>query len=540
MAPQRRNRGLLVAAAVGVAAVVASANSLGNDFAYDDLLVVERNEDIHCLRTLPGTFFKPYWPNRHGRALGLWRPLTTWVFGVQWALWQGSPVGFHVVNVLLKTVAAVLVAVLLGRMLPASAALLGGLIFAVHPVHVEAVANVVGMSELLAANLYLGACLLVVRRAGRIGARRLSAMGALFLAAVLAKESAVTLPGVVLLIDAAGRELRIAALGRYLKRRMALYAVFAVVVAAFLVGRVMVVGSVADPLPPMGAEILASGDVPRVWTVMNTWPEVFRLLFFPLELSADYTPLVIPVSFGWTPRNGLGVVLALTALGVAWATWRSGPLTRRCLSARAAGFGVMWFVITVTPTANLFFLTGVLLAERTLFLPSVGFAAGAGWMLAQLTREHRRLGVLVAVLVLSLLLCRTIARNPTWRDNSTVFGTLLRERPESGRARWISGDIHFARGDRELGLAAYRQAIGMVGGSYTLLVEVGRTLLVEELDRSAEHVLRRAWSDYPEYSAAPALLAVLYNRQGRWELAEAAAGVASRVDPDDGVQPKPP
>lgn len=540
MAPLGRNRELLVAGAVGVVAVVASVNSLGNDFAYDDILVVERNEDIHNLRTLPGTFLKPYWPGPHGRALGLWRPLTTWVFGVQWALWQGSPVGFHVVNVLLKALAAVLVAVLLGRLMPAPAALLGGLIFAVHPVHVEAVANVVGMSELLAANLHLGACLVAVRSPGRVGVRRLSVIGGLFLAAVLAKESAVTLPGAVLLIDAAGRELRIADLGRYLKRRMALYAVFAVVAAAFLAGRVMVVGSVADPLPPMGAEILASGDVPRVWTVMSTWPEVFRLLFFPLDLSVDYTPRVIPVSFGWTSRNGLGVVLALTALGVAWATWRSGPMIRRCLSARAAGFGVMWFVITAAPTANLFFLTGVLLAERTLFLPSVGFAAGAGWMLAQLTRERRRLGVLVAGVTFSLLLCRTIARNPTWRDNSTVFGTLIRERPESGRAHWIIGDIHFARGDRELGLASYRRAIGMVGGSYTLLVEVGRTLLVEELDRSAEHVLRRAWSDYPQYAAAPAFLAVLYNRQGRWELAEAAARAASQVDPDHGVQPRLP
>ena len=253
MAPLVRNRGLVVVAAVGVTAVLASANSLGNDFAYDDLLVVERNEDIHSLRTLPGTFFKPYWPGPHGRALGLWRPLTTWVFGAQWALWQGSPVGFHVVNVLLKGVAAALVAALLGHLLPVSAALLGGLVFAVHPVHVEAVANVVGMSELLAANLYLGACLLVVRRAGRMEAWRVSAVGGLFLAAVLAKESAVTLPGAVLLIDAAGRELRVADVGPYLKQRIALYAVFAVIVAVFLAGRVMVVGSVADPLPPMGA-----------------------------------------------------------------------------------------------------------------------------------------------------------------------------------------------------------------------------------------------------------------------------------------------
>lgn len=526
----------MIAGAAGVAAVLAFANSLGNDFAYDDLPVVAANEDIHSLRTLPGTVLKPYWPNRQGQALGLWRPVTTWVLGLQWTLWRGSPTGFHAVNILLNGTAAALVAILLGHLLPPSGALLGALVFAVHPVHVEAVANVVGLSELLAANAYLGACVLVAGRPGRMGVRRLAATGGLFLVAVLSKESAVTLPGAVLLIDAARRDPRLSGVGPHLKERLALYAVLAVVAAVFLASRVLVLGRLADPLPPLGAEILSSGDVPRVWTVMNTWPEIFRLLFFPLDLSSDYTPGVIPVSFGWTVRNGLGIVLVLTALGVAWKTWRNAPLTPRRLSPRAAGFGVLWFVVTVVPTANLLFLTGVLLAERTLFLPSVGLAAGAGWMLAQLIRERPRVGALVAITVLSLLPCRTIARNPTWRDNAAVFGTLLRDRPESGRAQWVIGDVHFARGEHELGLAAYRRAVGRIGGSYMLLVEVGRNLLIEGLDRSAEHLLSRAWRDYPQYGAAPALLAVLHDRHGRWALSEASSRAALRVKPDDDVQ----
>ena len=526
----------MVAVVAASAAVLAFANSLGNDFAYDDLPVLAANEDIHSLTTLSGTALKPYWPNRQGRALGLWRPVTTWVLGLQWTLWRGNPTGFHAVNILLNGTAAALVAILLGRLLPPSAALFGALVFAVHPVHVEAVANVVGLSELLAANAYLGACLLVTGRRRRLGIPRLAATGGLFLVAVLSKESAVTLPGAVLLIDAAREDPRLSAMGPYLKERLVLYTVLALVTAVFLMGRVLVLGGIADPLPPLGAEILASGEVPRIWTVMNTWPEVFRLLFFPLELSSDYTPGVIPVSYGWTARNGLGMVLALTALVVAWRTWRSAPLTPRRSSPRAAGFGVLWFIITALPTANLLFLTGMLLAERTLFLPSVGLAAGAGWMLAQLARERPRVGVLAAVTALSLLLCRTIARNPTWRDNAAVFSTLLRDRPESGRAQWVIGDTYFALGEHGPGLAAYRRAMGRIGGSYALLVEIGRNLLAERLDQSAEHVLSRAWRDYPQYGAAPALLAVLHDRQGRWVLSEASSRAALRVKPHDGVQ----
>ncbi len=65
-----------------LAAALAFANSVGNDFAYDDRLIIAGNEGIQSLESLPGTFAKPYWPNAHGREPGLWRPVTTWVHGL--------------------------------------------------------------------------------------------------------------------------------------------------------------------------------------------------------------------------------------------------------------------------------------------------------------------------------------------------------------------------------------------------------------------------------------------------------------------------
>ena len=519
-----------------LAAGVAFANSLGNDFAYDDRLIVAGNEEIHSLETLPGTFTKPYWPIAQGRELGLWRPVATWAYGLQWALWGGSPLGFHLVNVLLNCLASALVVLLLAELLPVSAALPAGLVFAVHPVHAEAVANVVGMAELLCAALYLCACLVVARCRGRMGAGRLLLMGGLFLAALLTKESAATLPGAVLLVDAAGRNLRIGQFRGYLAERRLLYVVFGVVIALVFAGRVVVLGGVADPYPPMGAEMLTSGEVPRIWTVMATWPEVFRLLFLPLDLSADYTPRVVPIAFGWTTRNVCGLLLGLGTLVVAGWCCTRGRVSRRGHAPAAVGFGVLWFVVTMLPASNLVVLTGVLLAERTLYLPSVGFAAGLGWMLAQLHCERPRTGAVVGAMVLALLCGRTIARNPTWKDNASVFATLLRERPESGRAQWVLGDMYMEVGDHARGLAAYRRAIGMVGESYTLLAEVGRRLMAAGFDPGAEHLLRRAWRQRPEFGLAPSLLTVLYDRQQRWELAEETARAALAVEPGNTVQ----
>ncbi len=530
--PSLRVASLLAA----LAAALAFANSVANDFAYDDRLIVAGNEGIQSLETLPGTLAKPYWPNAHGRELGLWRPVATLVHGVQWALWDGDPAGFHLVNVLLHGLAAALVVLLLGELVPVSAALLGGLVFAVHPVHAEAVANVVGMAELLSGTLYLTACLIAVRSPGRMRAGRALLTAGLFLAAVLAKESAVTLPGAILLLDAAKGNLDVRGLRAHLVERWPLHALLGATVALVFAGRMLVLGSVADPYPPMGAEMLAGGEVSRIWTVLGTWPEVFRLLFLPVELSADYTPPVIPVAYGWTARSVCGLLLGLGALVIARVSWRRGPTSPGGLSPGTVAFGVLWFFVTLLPASNLLFLTGVLLAERTLYLPSVGFAAGAGWMLAQVRLERPRAGALAIAVALMLLTCRTVARNPTWKDNATVFATLLRERPESARSQWVAGDVYMGRGDRARGIAAYGRAIGAVGGSYTLLAEIGRRMTAEGFDRAGEHLLRRAWRDRPEFGLAPSLLAILYDRQGRWRLAEEAARAAVEAEPDNTVQ----
>src|SRR5690606_15099747 len=131
-----------------------------------------------------------------------------------------------------------------------------------------------------------------------------------------------------------------------------------------------VLGALADPVGPMGADVLA--EIPRIWTLGEVWVHYVRLWVFPLDLSADYAPNVIPISFGWNATNVVGVALALAILALAWASWRTRALARGEESPRAFGFAVVWFVIAISPIANILFLSGVLLAERTLYLPSVG------------------------------------------------------------------------------------------------------------------------------------------------------------------------
>lgn len=523
--PLRSLRVAVVVCAAAAAGVY--GNSLAGEFAYDDLLIIENNEAIHSLETLPEALSKPYWPDRFGEELGLWRPGATVLFGLQWTLFDGSPLGFHFVSLLLHVGATVLVLLLATRLLPLAAAFFGGLLFAVHPIHTEAVANVVGQAEVAAALLYLAACLLYtsIPPEERLERWRIGVIWLLFGVAFSFKEMAVTLPGALFLLDGARRDMDLKGLGEYLKRRWSVYGGLAVVAGALLSLRYQILGSVASPFAPLGAHILE--EIPRIWTVAGTWPHYVRLLFFPLDLSSDYAPLVVPILYDWSPENLLGVGMALAFLALAWAAWRSAPpMDGRRGGLRVLGVGVLWFVITISPVSNFFFLSGVLLSERSLYLPSVGFVLAVGWVLERLRQDRRRMGLGAVVVVMLLMGYRTWVRNPEWKDNQTVFLVMIRDHPESGRAQWVLGDLFYGQGRVSEALKAYRRSVGLLGTEYPLLIQIAIRLSMSGRNEQAEGILRLAWQDRPELGQAPGLLAVVLSRLGRHQEAEEAARAA--------------
>ena len=521
-------------------AVLVHANALRNQFAYDDVHILTENDALHDASNLPGLMAEPYWPGEFSKELGLWRPGTTLSLGVQWALWQDRGMPYHLVNALAHGLATALVVLLIASLATVPIALLGGLVFAVHPVHVEAVSNIVGLAEVQAAVFFLAACLVHLRgglalaEGTSYGARRIAAVTALYLAAFLTKESAVTLPGVLFLLDAAREHIGRGELRGYVRRRWPLYGVLTAAAGVALAMRFAVLGSLARPLGPLGADLLQEG-VPRIWTVAGIWTHYVRLMVFPLDLSADYSPNVLPVELGWHALNLAGVILALAFLAMAWLTFRDRKLGEGSNSARLVGFGVMWFIITISPISNVFFLAGVLLAERTLYLPSVGAVAVAGWLLARLLRARPRFGWVVTAGVVILMGARTWNRTPTWAHTGTVFETMLRDNPQSGRSQWVLGDLFYLQGRVPESLRAYRAAIGILGGHHQLMTEIGKKLIGAKKYRAADFVLLHAWRDEPTWGVAPGYMAISHFQQGNWANAEEYARASLAADGDDPI-----
>src|SRR5207302_471445 len=150
------NRGWV--ALVFATAVAAYLPTLTYGFVEDDRAVVAANPRAHSVSQALGAFDQPYWGDE------FYRPLTIFSFAVDWTVSGGRAGWLHLMNALWHGVASVLVAVLLAQALSPAAAAAGGLVFALHPVHAEAVAGLVGRAELLAAVGMLGAVLCARRR----------------------------------------------------------------------------------------------------------------------------------------------------------------------------------------------------------------------------------------------------------------------------------------------------------------------------------------------------------------------------------------
>jgi hypothetical protein len=339
-------------------------------------------------------------------------------------------------------------------MLSPGGALLGALVFAVHPVHVEAVANLVGRSELMCAAFVLTA--LLAHRRGRWIAVPLYA------AALASKETGITFLGLAVAGDLLlgwGRDPAPAsahgtgAAAPPLAQRSPLYAAYAGVSALYGAALVMVFSGM--PMVRVAAPWQYTSTAARWLTAVGNVTEYLRLLVVPVRLHVDYMPQVITIAQGLTVRVLLGVLLSAAAAALVVRVWRTVP---------AIAFAIVMFAIAVAPVANLFFASGIVVAERTLYLPSVGFAIVVGWLWER--RSAIRVKALVPVVAIALLAAcaaRTWTRTPIWRDNKTAIVASLHDEPQSYRAHERAADVFEREGDTVAALREYQIARGLYG-----------------------------------------------------------------------------
>ena len=449
--------GRAAAPSVVLLALASSAIGIVNGFTYDDVYVVEENPLMKYLHGWWHVFRLSYWPKSAGG--DGYRPLTILAFRIEAALGHLNPMVFHAVNIALYAAAALLVFALARRLLPLWAAWVTAALFAAHPVHVEAVANVVGQSELWVAVALLGATLLYLHDRMQGALRTSSALWILLLYAIacFAKEHGIVLPAILV-----AAEFTVIGESSPLVERARRLRPFYLGMLAVALGFLAVRGAVlADhslggfaPFTPFAVLHITPAD--RVLTAVGVVPEWLRLFFWPARLSADYGPPDVDIAQGVSVVQLPGLLLLIAIVASAFLLRRRQPVM---------SFGIAFACFALLPSSNFLLPAGIIVAERTMFLASAGAMLFIGALAVEVRRQvagsraRIRAWTIAAPVTCAALLglggVRSWNRTRVWHDNETLFRQSVVDSPRSYRAYFLLGtwDVHHERkrlGESEL------------------------------------------------------------------------------------------
>ena len=409
-----------------VLAFAAYAITLGGTYVYDDVVIV--HEDPRVLK--PGLWYqlwtKPYFVRSVDQ---LYRPLVSMSFAVQNWLHGDRPWVFHLVNILLHAGAAAAVAMLGIRLGGPAVGFIAGVLFAVHPVHVEAVAGLVGRSELLCLLATLIG-ILIFLRSGPTNAWRITGITICFVVAVLSKEQGILFP----LLLVAAEPLRDVDRRSPAERqgRLWLILILSWMLAWYLFARMAVAPLTWDrqTLDWYVNPLVRSTGADRLLMPLVILGHYLVLLVFPLHMSIDYGGLII----GWRastrdPYLYLGMAALLIWAGATLLSWRRRhwPMLF-CL----LGFAICYCVI-----GNFLTLIGTNMADRLMYMPSAFFLLAIALLLARLPRKV--LVPLVALLAV-LGIARTEAYAWQWNNRIRLYRATARAEPDSERAYSLLAD----------------------------------------------------------------------------------------------------
>jgi len=474
-------------------ALAAGVAGLANEFTQDDVGLILQNSRIHQLSSWREVVTSPYWPPAFHQEL--YRPLASLFHAAQFDLGGGSPLVFRITSYLLYALVSVGVFLLAGRLLPRPAALAAALLFAAHPVHVEAVALGVGQGELLVGLLAVGMTIryLDARRRGALTVKDWAILAALYLVACLIKEQGMLLPVPLLAAELFLLQGAVAQRARRLWKGFGLFAAIAVLV--ILARRAVLGGEFTGVLVAEALEGLDVGE--RALTMLRVVPEWARLLLWPAHLQADYSPQEIVASSWFGPLEALGFLLLAGATAAGWAARRRAPVF---------SFGLAWTAIALIPVSNVLLPTGIVLAERTLFLPSLGLMIalgglmGAAWpRLVGAAWRRRVLGIACAALMTAGIV-RSGARQRVWRNKATLSESGARDAPRGYRAQLAYGYLLFESGQRGQALRTYHLAMSLAprGHAWRIRNDLARRFFGTGEPALAVDQLRASLAEAPE------------------------------------------
>uniref|UniRef100_A0A8C5TRX0 dolichyl-phosphate-mannose--protein mannosyltransferase n=1 Tax=Malurus cyaneus samueli TaxID=2593467 RepID=A0A8C5TRX0_9PASS len=535
------------------------ANSYDGDFVFDDSEAIINNKDLRAETPLGDLWYHDFWGSKlsSNTSHKSYRPLTVLTFRINYLFAGGFyPVGFHIINIILHCTISVLMvdvfSILLGGLqfsnkgrrinLAPKSSLLAALLFAVHPVHTECVAGIVGRADLLCALFFLLSFL------GYCKAFRENKEGHAFSVfwvlvsvilgaiAMLCKEQGITILGLNAVFDALViNKINLLELIRKLLfikdkslehagllRKGLLFRITLLMCGG--VGILYIRWRIMGTGPPAFTEVdnpASFADSLFVRAInynyyysLNAW-----LLLCPWWLCFDWSmgciPLIKSVS-DWR-------IIALAALWfcliglICQALCSEDSHKRRILT-----LGLGFLIIPFLPASNLFFRVGFVVAERVIYLPSIGYCILFTYGFSLLSKQAKKKKIL-AVAVLGILLInvmRCALRSSQWRSEEQLFRSALSVCPLNAKVHYNVGKNLADKGNQSAAIKYYREAVRLNPKYVHAMNNLGNILKERNELHEAEELLSLAVQIQPDFAAAWMNLGIVQNSLRRFEEAE--------------------
>jgi tetratricopeptide (TPR) repeat protein len=258
--------------------------------------------------------------------------------------------------------------------------------------------------------------------------------------------------------------------------------------------------------------------------MLGVIPEYARLLVWPARLFADYSPRQLMVYPGPDVSQVTGVALLLGAVILFVISVRRAPVV---------AFGAAWFALFIAPVSNVLLATGILVAERTLYLPSVGavmaLAAGVGLLSARLRADRSPLARLVPLLcavLIALGVVRSSTRNAFWHDSVSAFRTMVDDAPLNFKAHYAWGGQLFELRKARDGELEWRIAIALNPGYHGVYMDLAHRYREAHLCPAALPLYRQALAVEPDLPLAQVSIAACQLEMAQYRAARTTGRVA--------------
>lgn len=490
----------------GVLALVLSfalfGNGIGGDFVFDDTIVIVGNPFISGqLGGFGEIFTTPYFA--YQPRPGLYRPLTIASHSINAFLFGHSPVSFHIVNILLHALTSFLAFVLLYRLSASkTAAFAGFLFFMFLPIHTEAVTSIVGRAEILSLLFVVGALLSVLKQ-------RYVFASTLFLLGLLSKETAVAFLPIFLFFDFYRNN------NNNIKRtfKNSLYLVpaviFYVVLRYIALGEHFLKNDATAVYNPIKFAPFFSG----LWTSFKVFYLYLAKTFFPLHLSSDYSfGQILPVKI---PLVSLEAMLGIAIFClIAPLFFKTKDILMRS--------GIIIFLSSYFVISNWVFKTGTIMAERLMYMPSLGLAFMIGAVFMRLVPKIKNIRVLYgcASIILVFYGFLILDRNRDWLSDVNLYESAYSAAPGSIVNQTNKAYLEFKAGKYTEAEDMLNKVLDVVPEHVPALNLAGQNYKKLGQLQKSEELWKKAIELRTDYLRAYLSLGVLYYENGYFESAE--------------------